>query len=258
MNNSKIFTEIYSHSRWTDDINDKFSSGTGSSLDELVVPYVEAINKFILTLGYKPNIFDLGCGNFNIGSKIRHLANQYYAGDVVEYLIERNKKVFDELNVNFFVLDAETDILPDADIVIVRQVFQHLSNDSIKKILIKLRKYNYIIITEHKPENLTSPNLDKISGPDTRNPNSYVNIEKSPFNHQYKSKTVLSSVPCKGYGGMLETVVYENKLYISKNHENKIFSQNGEDGIIQYIFDNIEVKSKIAVHIGTSATYQSS
>lgn len=38
-----------------------------------------------------------------------------------------------------------------------------------------------------------------------------------------------------------------------KNHENKIYSQNGEDGIIQHIFNHIDTTNKIAVEIGVSA-----
>jgi hypothetical protein len=36
-------------------------------------------------------------------------------------------------------------------------------------------------------------------------------------------------------------------------YENKIYSQNGEDGIIQHIFENIGTTNKVAVEIGVSA-----
>lgn len=210
MNNSKIFNEIYSNSRWTDDVTNKFSSGAGSTLPMFVDPYIEAIEKFTRTLDYKPNVFDLGCGNFNVGSKIRHLFNEYHAGDVVEYLVERNKQVFKNLDVNFFVFDAEHDDLPLADIVFVRQVFQHLSNGTIQSILNKLKKYKYIILTEHYSHSEVEFNLDKITGPDTRYPNSAVDITNPPFNYTAKSQAELCMIDCKQFGGLLRTIVYEN------------------------------------------------
>lgn len=38
-----------------------------------------------------------------------------------------------------------------------------------------------------------------------------------------------------------------------KNYERKVYSQNGEDGIIEYIFNSIGTTNKIAVEIGVSA-----
>ena len=210
MNNSKIFTDIYSHSRWTNNIEDKFNSGLGSSLDEFVDPYVQAINKLVESLEYTPSVFDLGCGNFNVGSKLRPLFIDYYAGDIVEYLIENNKEKFKNLNVNFLVVDAEVDNLPDADIVMIRQVFQHLSNNTIQIILNKLKKYKYVIITEHDSSNIVEYNLDKITGPGIRYPTSAVDISQTPFNYSYKSAMIICIAKHKSVEGFLKTIVYEN------------------------------------------------
>lgn len=38
-----------------------------------------------------------------------------------------------------------------------------------------------------------------------------------------------------------------------KQYEKKVYSQNGEDGIIQHIFDSIGTTNKIAIEIGVSA-----
>lgn len=46
----------------------------------------------------------------------------------------------------------------------------------------------------------------------------------------------------------------ENRGLIMKQYEEKTFSQNGEDGIIQYIFDTIGATNKVAVEIGVSVT----
>lgn len=210
MNNLKIFTDIYSYSRWTDDINDKFSSGLGSILPEFVDPYIQSINKFVKSLNYKPSVFDLGCGNFDVGSKLRPLFDTYYAGDVVEYLIQHNREKFKNLDVDFFVVDAEIDNLPNADIVMIRQVFQHLSNNTIQIILNKLKKYKYVILTEHDSSDIVEYNLNKITGSDIRYPTSAVDISRAPFNYSCKSVTNICIAEYKFIGGFLKTTVYEN------------------------------------------------
>ena len=40
-----------------------------------------------------------------------------------------------------------------------------------------------------------------------------------------------------------------------KEFEKKIYSQNGEDGIIEHIFSKIGTTNKVAVEIGVSASY---
>lgn len=85
-----------------------------------------------------------------------------------------------------------TDELPDADLVTIRQVLQHLSNEQISKILSKLSKFKYVIITEHiLLGDFTIPNLDKIPGPHIRTKVfSSVIIDAPPF--KVKNATVLS------------------------------------------------------------------
>jgi len=68
----------------------KFYSGTGSYLPELVNAYFSAIEKFFISLPKKPNVVDLGCGDFVIGSKIRKLCNNYIAADIFDQLIDYN------------------------------------------------------------------------------------------------------------------------------------------------------------------------
>ena len=75
--------------------------------------------------------------------------------------------------------------LPDAELCLVRQVFQHLSNDQIRSIIDKLRKYKYVIVTEHypAPDRLRVPNLDKPHGADIRlYDSSAVYLDQPPFN----------------------------------------------------------------------------
>jgi hypothetical protein len=81
--------------------------------------------------------------------------------------------------------DAATAVeLPDADVCLIRQVFQHLSNDQIGAILRRCRKYSAVVVTEHwpAPAVATRPNVDKPHGPDTRlDSGSWVDLGAPPF-----------------------------------------------------------------------------
>ena len=188
MKQDEIFKEIYLNKLWTPKnikLEHKFYSGVGSYFSEFVEKYIEEINQFILSLPSKPNVVDLGCGDFVIGSKIRKLCNNYIAADIFDQLIDYNKKKYKELNVDFRVLDITSDELPSADICFVRQVLQHLSNQSILQFLEAIKNKNkYLIITEHLPSsNFFKANLDKPTGPDIRLfDKSGVILTKPPFN----------------------------------------------------------------------------
>ena len=103
-----------------------FYSGSGSPTQALVAPYVEGVAKFLRTLPHKPVVADLGCGDFAVGSHLRPFCSKYIACDVVEPLIEENRKRFASLDVDFRALDITADALPPADVAFVRQVLQQL------------------------------------------------------------------------------------------------------------------------------------
>ena len=64
-------------------------------------------------------------------------------------MILSHQKNYASEHVKFMCLDIVEDSLPDGDMCLIRQVLQHLSNDDVKKVLAKLKKYRYALITEH-------------------------------------------------------------------------------------------------------------
>ena len=100
--------------------------------------YENAVVEFIHSLDAKPDVVDLGCGDFSVGSHIRPLCRNYIACDIVEPLIEFNRKEYESQNVDFRVLDFTRDRIPSCEVLFLRQVLQHLSNKHIKKALPKL------------------------------------------------------------------------------------------------------------------------
>ncbi len=214
----EIFKEIYLQQLWRPQNKKKifeFYSGIGSYDDELVADYIYSVKKFLKTFKNKPDVVDLGCGDFNIGSKLRKYCRNYIASDIVEELIEHNKKKFKKLKVDFRVLDITKDELPNADICFLRQVLQHLSNNSIFRFIKLLKKkYKYILITEHFPSiPKIIPNIDKSDGPDIRiYQNSAVVLTAPPFN----LKIVKEKIICKSrskkiinFDGYLKTTLLQ-------------------------------------------------
>ncbi len=192
-----VFKEIYLKKMWSPEnekSNFKFYSGPGSHYSEFVSKYLKETSSFLRSFNKKPDVVDLGCGDFVIGSKLREFCNQYIAVDIFNELIDFNKQKYRDLNVDFRVLDITRDELPKAEVCFVRQVLQHLSNESIKNFIRLIKnKYKYLILTEHFPEaEKFFPNLDISDGPDIRLvDNSAVVLTKPPFNLKVKKELVL-------------------------------------------------------------------
>ena len=206
----KVMQQVYDLNLWGGSGSDLFYSGEGSHESSLVEPYIKSIIDFLDGFKSPITLCDLGCGDFNIGKQIVNKVGLYHAIDIVPELIARNKQLFKFDNLKFQTLDISKDQLPQADCVIIRQVFQHLSNNEILDTITKLNTYNYVIITEHIPEGDFRPNIDIISGRGIRlTKKSGVDITKPPFNLKFKRKRVLLSLKSKNFGGIIITTLFE-------------------------------------------------
>jgi hypothetical protein len=200
----------------SDDPSQPFYSGSGSHDNRITQLYVSHVTSFFKNLPNKPDIVDLGCGDFAIGSKIRQYCNHYIACDIVPALITHNKVKYKNLNVNFEVLDLNNDTLPSGDIVIIRQVLQHLTNAQIQRLIPKISlSYKILILTEHLPKSNTFlPNIDKPEGMDIRfdikaGYNSGVVLTKHPFNLRVLEEQIICEV--EENGGVIRTTLYRLK-----------------------------------------------
>jgi SAM-dependent methyltransferase len=166
--NAEIFSTVYEKRHWGRTDDGGFSSGDGSHAPAIYEPYVAAVRDFFATLPAEPDVVDLGCGDFNVGRLIRPYCANYVAGDVVAAMIERNRQLPDAADVDFRCLDIAKDPLPEGEVVMIRQVLQHLSNADIARVLPKLRAYRYAIVTDHQPAGAFTANADIPSGPHVR------------------------------------------------------------------------------------------
>ncbi|MBD3862457.1 class I SAM-dependent methyltransferase [Olleya marilimosa] len=200
--------QVYKMNLWGSNASE-FYSGEGSHNPELVNPYIEAIVSFLKTLNTPISVCDLGCGDFNIGSKLFKYTSKYFAIDIVPELIDHNKSNFKAKNLSFSSLDIAKDDLPPADCALIRQVLQHLSNAEVQNILNKLQAYKYVIITEHIPLFDFTPNLDIISGQGIRlKKQSGLDVLKAPFNFKVTSQEELLTINLKDGKGKIVTTKY--------------------------------------------------
>ncbi len=197
MSVSEIFSEIYRRQLWGKPAGDRqFSSGHGSVMEQHVAPYVAAVGRYVEGLGWKPSVVDMGCGDFNVGNRIRQYFGTYVACDVAREVLEENKVRYSNLDVEFRQLDIISDDFPDADVCIIRQVLQHLSNADISQIVKKLLKFQILILTEPLPKSEFTPNLDQPTGVSSRLARgipSGVVLTKPPFSLQVTSSEEICS-----------------------------------------------------------------
>ena len=201
-----VFGTIYREKHWGGEGLD-FYSGSGSHSPEVVEPYIAAVRSFICEMPRRPVVVDIGCGDFAVGSRLVDLAAAYHACDAVPELVERNRRTYSIPDLAFAVVDAVADPLPLGDVVIVKQVFQHLRNDQIAAIVRKLSQYKTWIICEHVPTGRFKPNIDKLVGGDNRmHLNSGVVLTERPF--KVKPRQSLTLCESAKEGGLVRTIAY--------------------------------------------------
>ncbi|UPK68084.1 class I SAM-dependent methyltransferase [Chitinophaga filiformis] len=211
----QIFSDIYKNNTWGGP-SGEFYSGDGTYSPNIHL-YINKVVEIINANNIK-SVLDIGCGDFAVMSQVVDKVDvNYTGGDVVKDLIDRNRQWFEGPKTKFIQLNAIEDELPKADLVMIRQVLQHLSNGQILKILPKLSKFRYVLITEHVVVGDDAvPNYDKIPGPHIRSRSSSgVYIDLPPFNMK-NAKVVLETredetFKGKIYPAVLRTHLIENK-----------------------------------------------
>jgi len=156
------FTKIYNDNYWLDK---ESRSGTGSSLSstENIRNHLPKIfDKFKIK-----KVFDAPCGDFNW---IHHVIKQndvdYLGSDIVEDLINSNKKKFENDRIKFKKLDIRMDKIPKSDLMICRDCLFHFSYEDINLFLKNFLSSDikYILLTINPTEEENFKNKDIITG----------------------------------------------------------------------------------------------
>jgi SAM-dependent methyltransferase len=144
----KAFDFIYKENYW------EKGSGHGSS-PEVTLEYRTLLEKIITEYNIK-TIVDFGCGDWQFSKYMNWHDAKYVGYDVVKDVIEKNIERYAKSDVRFFHLSSEDMAnIEAADLYIAKEVFQHLPNAEVQKLLhIALARYKYLLITNAMPSSL--------------------------------------------------------------------------------------------------------
>ncbi|MFN8981506.1 MAG: glycosyltransferase [Alphaproteobacteria bacterium] len=133
------FSHIYDKNVWGE------GSGIGSRPAHNT-EYMQFIQEFMLRNNIR-TVVDLGCGDWQFSRFINWGGVAYAGFDVVPSVIERNSKEFSADNIRFSVFRSLND-LPKADLLLCKDVLQHLPNDLIRQYLAFFRtRFKAMLIT---------------------------------------------------------------------------------------------------------------
>lgn len=133
------FERIYENNEW------RHGSGEGS----LIVHtrhYVKFLQGFLRQHQIR-SVVDLGCGDWQFSRMIDWGDIQYDGFDLVRPVIENNRKLYAKPNIAFHLHDGQHANLPPADLLIVKDVLQHWSEQSISNFLPYMRKFRSCLVT---------------------------------------------------------------------------------------------------------------
>jgi SAM-dependent methyltransferase len=160
LSTAEAFNEIYRRKMWKQSESLSGPGSTGIWAMEFRRIVVDLVNAKSVQ-----SVADLGCGDFTAGATLAPFVQSIVAMDVSNFIIEQNKHVYSSLgNVTFLVGDICEGRLPNVDMLLVRQVLQHLTNSQVEKALknIEASGAKYALIAEHivHPEKMVAPNFD--------------------------------------------------------------------------------------------------
>ena len=176
-----VFNSIYNSNHWRDYNKTKINesvSGLGSDLANNS-SLVNNIKNFISEFKIK-KILDLGCGDFNWMKYIvlnnNNIMN-YLGLDIVDKIINLNNLNYKNNEILFKTNDVLLDDLPDSyDLIIIRDLFIHLTNDEILKIINKINNstIKFLAVTSY-PTSDININSNKFGH------HRYINMQLDPF-----------------------------------------------------------------------------
>lgn len=135
------FTEIYLKNEWG------CGSGGGSTIQNNEI-YINFLENFINKNEIK-KIIDYGCGDWQSSKLINWGDSEYLGIDCVESLIVSHNKTYGRDTINFKFLDNLNSFFDyKSELLIIKDVIQHWTNDEILFFLEKIQdNHDYILIT---------------------------------------------------------------------------------------------------------------
>jgi len=129
---SALFRLYYRTNYWGDP---RTASGDSSRPERAAA--TKGLLQHIIDRNQYIKILDIGCGDFCWGSALRLPPTCQYIGlDIVPEVIEANSRLYGSPpKIQFRVSDATVDTLPEADLVLIRDLFIHLEDEEVQAVL---------------------------------------------------------------------------------------------------------------------------
>jgi SAM-dependent methyltransferase len=135
-----VFDDIYQNNRWG------FGSGNGS-LPSVTKKYRKYLEQFIRDNHIK-TVVDYGCGDWQFSYLIDWQDAHYTGLDIVPQVIEDDTKKYATSKISFQVLKPGAPVPVTGELLIVKDVLQHMSTADIKLFLANvLPHFKYALIT---------------------------------------------------------------------------------------------------------------
>ncbi len=127
-------------------------SGTGSSVTATAT--IRAALAEIIAELEPSTLLDVPCGDFNWAKEIDFRGCKYVGADIVEGLIEQNQAQYGRDDRTFLVLDILKDAIPEADLILCRDLLIHFPNDDVVKALTAMKRSGatYLLTTTFSGE----------------------------------------------------------------------------------------------------------
>jgi hypothetical protein len=144
------FNRIYAEGVWGKDATGKGTSGSGSTLAitrEYRAYLEDFMHKHDIT-----SVVDAGCGDWSFSSAMNWGEASYLGVDIASDIIAANRQRYETATIKFQVGDI-TESLPAADLLISKDVLQHLSNRQVHKFIrnnLRKGKYKWVILTHDR------------------------------------------------------------------------------------------------------------
>ena len=205
------FDEIYKQKVWSGKDGSVPLSGPGS-LVESSLPVIDFINQRVENhqIG---SVLDLGCGDLTYISTIENIksgALQYTGVDVSEYILKENEKRYPWFNGKS--MDITEAQVFDADLIIIKDILFHLTNEQITALFdnLAVSRFNFCIITTMNNRSNVSRKLDP------RHNYANVNIRMAPFfRNRYLQSLPRPGSSNEGMKDQGEFLVYDPETFNS-------------------------------------------
>ncbi|MFZ1997088.1 MAG: class I SAM-dependent methyltransferase [Solirubrobacteraceae bacterium] len=153
----EAFEEVYRDGRWG------FGSGHGS-IPRATSDYRGFLEEFVRANKVR-RIIDYGCGDWQLGRLIDWQGATYTGVDIVPHLVERNRREFSRPGVSFIVTPDDPGDLPAGDLLLCKDVLQHLPNSDIQAFLDQVTpRFPMSLVTNDTTTDPAELNLDIPAG----------------------------------------------------------------------------------------------